>query len=325
MGFPSYLVRRLLYVIPVTFGVMVLLFFLFEVIGGSPARMVLGQNATSAAIEEWNADHGYDLPLFFSMDGLSGEKPVQGFFDAQFPRYMARLLQGDFGYSFATNQPVLEMIGEGIRPSLSLTIPIFVIGFSVAVAIALACAFYRNGLLDRMVVFAAVALMSIPYLGYILAGQYWLGYLWGWFPIWGYEGLQYLLLPWLIGIVSGLGGNVRFYRTVMLDQARADFIRTAFAKGCSARRVLWVHLLRNAMIPILTQIVITIPFLYTGSLLLESFFGIPGLGYMGVHALHTGDRPVLSALVFIGAMMFVLFNVLTDLAYVWMDRRIRLS
>ena len=325
MGFGAYAVRRLLYTIPVTLGVMVLLFLLFEAIGGSPARLVLGKSATAESIAEWDAHNGYDLPLLISWEGLLRERSLVGLFDAQLPRYLWRLSRWDFGTSYVTYQPVRRMIFEGIIPSLSLTVPIFIAGFLASIGIALMCALHRKGHLDRIVVFLSVALMSIPYLGYILVGQFWLGYAWGWFPIWGYEGISHLVLPWLIGVVSGLGGNVRFYRTVMLDQVRADFIRTAFAKGCTTRRVLWVHLLRNAMIPILTQVVITIPFLYTGSLLLESFFGIPGLGYIGVHALHTGDRPVLSALVFVGSLLFVLFNVLTDLAYVWMDRRIRLG
>ncbi|MCX7887955.1 MAG: ABC transporter permease, partial [Verrucomicrobiae bacterium] len=154
---------------------------------------------------------------------------------------------------------------------------------------------------------------------------YWLAGEWGLFPVWGFEGPQHLVLPVLIGVVAGVGGSMRFYRTIVLDEMYQDYVRTAHAKGVSARRILFVHVLRNALIPILTNVIIALPFLYTGSLLLESFFGIPGLGRMLVMAIPNGDEDVIYAEVFFGSMLFVLANTLTDIAYAWADPRVRLK
>ncbi len=167
--------------------------------------------------------------------------------------------------------------------------------------------------------------MSINYLVYIVAGQYFLAYKSGWFPVWGYESAKYLMLPVIIGVVSGLGSNIRFYRTVMLDEMYKDYVRTAFAKGVSKPRVLFVHVLKNAMIPIITNVVIAIPFLYTGSLLLESFFGIPGLGYLSINAILSADIDVVRAIVLIGALLFVISNLLTDICYAVADPRVKLK
>ena len=167
--------------------------------------------------------------------------------------------------------------------------------------------------------------MSINYLVYIVAGQYFLAYKNGLFPVWGYESARYLALPVLIGVISGLGSNIRFYRTIMLDEMYKDYVRTAFAKGVSKPRVLFVHVLKKAMIPIITNVVIAIPFLYTGSLLLESFFGIPGLGYLGINAILSSDIDVVRALVLIGAMLFVVSNLLTDICYAAADPRVKLK
>jgi peptide/nickel transport system permease protein len=167
--------------------------------------------------------------------------------------------------------------------------------------------------------------MSINYLIYIVAGQYFMAYKWGWFPVWGYESARYLILPVIIGVVSGLGSNIRFYRTIMLDEMYKDYVRTALAKGVSKPRVLFVHVLKNAMIPIITNVVIAIPFLYTGSLLLENFFGIPGLGYLGINAILSSDVDVVRALVLIGALLFVVANLLTDICYAAADPRVKLK
>ena len=170
--------------------------------------------------------------------------------------------------------------------------------------------------------------MSLPSLAFILFGQYFLAYKLGWFPIFGYEpgwsGTKFLTLPVLIGIIAGLGSDVRFYRTVMLDEIRADYIRTAYAKGVSTRRVLFVHLLKNALIPVITSVVLAIPFLFLGSLLLERFFGIPGLGYMMIEAIGNRDFKVISAMTFIISVLFVFGNLATDICYALVDPRISL-
>ena len=246
-------------------------------------------------------------------------------FDSQFFFYLRQLARLDFGVSSSTNQPVASMILDGIGPSLTLTVPIFIAGLVTALFLALVCAFYRDRFLDRFFVVLSVALMSVNYLVWIIIGQYVLGFRLGAFPVWGYESWQHLLLPVLIGVVSGLGANVRFYRTIMLDEMYRDYVRTAFAKGVGKKRVLFRHVMKNAMVPVVTNVVIAIPFLYAGSLLLESFFGIPGLGYMAVNAINSSDVDVIRAVVLIGAVLFVFANLITDLCYALVDPRVKLS
>jgi len=246
-------------------------------------------------------------------------------FNSQLLFYLKQLSRGELGKSESLKQPVSKLLLAGVGPSLSLTIPIFFIGVVVSISLSLICAFFRDTFIDRFLVVLAVALMSINYLVYIVAGQYILAYKTGLFPVWGYESIRYLALPVLIGVISGLGANIRFYRTVMLDEMYKDYVRTAFAKGVSKPRVLFVHVLKNAMIPIITNVVIAIPYLYTGSLLLESFFGIPGLGYLGINSIMSSDIDVVRALVLIGALMFVASNLLTDLCYAAADPRVKLK
>jgi peptide/nickel transport system permease protein len=264
-----------------------------------------------------------DKPLEFR--SLKLRKVMRNPFDSQLLFYIRQLARGDLGYSESLKQPVAKLLKDGVLPSLSLTIPIFIIGIVASVSLSLVCAFFRDTFVDRFLVTFSVALMSINYLVYIVAGQYFFAYKQGWFPVWGYESIRYLMLPVLIGVVSGLGANIRFYRTVMLDEMYKDYVRTAFAKGVSKPRVLFVHVLKNAMIPIITNVVIAIPFLYTGSLLLESFFGIPGLGYLSINAILSADIDVVRAIVLIGALLFVVSNLLTDICYAAADPRVKLK
>lgn len=253
------------------------------------------------------------------------ERANARWWDSQLVFFLRQLARGDFGMSLATNRSVATMLKEGVGPSLLLTVPIFFAGLALSVALALVCAYFRNTWLDRSLVVVAVALMSINYLVWIIAGQYMFAYRWGWFPVWGFESWRYLLLPIAIGVLSSLGSNLRFYRTVMLDELQRDYVRTAFSKGLGVRRVLFVHVLKNAMIPIITNTVIAIPFLYTGSLLLESFFGIPGLGGLSINAINAADFNVVRAVVLIGAILYVFANLLSDLCYALVDPRVKLE
>jgi len=256
---------------------------------------------------------------------LKLRKIMKSPFDSQLLFYLKQLAHGDLGKSESLKQPVSKLLLAGVLPSLSLTIPIFFIGIVVSITLSLVCAFFRDTWIDRSLVVLAVALMSINYLVYIVAGQYILAYKHGFFPVWGYESWRYLILPVVIGIVSGLGASIRFYRSVMLEEMYKDYVRTAFAKGVSKPRVLFVHVLKNAMIPIITNVVMAIPYLYTGSLLLESFFGIPGLGYLSINSILSSDVDVVRSVVLIGAMMFVVSNLLTDLCYAAVDPRVKLK
>ena len=246
-------------------------------------------------------------------------------FDSQLVSYFNRLFHGDLGVSHSTNQRVSKLLLDGVLPSLMLSIPIFIIGLFTSITLSLFCAFWRDTWVDRFFVIFSVALMSVNYLVYIVVGQYFLGFKQGWFPIWGFEDMRYLAMPILIGVVSGLGANLRFYRTIMLDEAHRDYVRTARAKGVSQSGVLFKHVLKNAMIPIITNVVIAIPFLYTGNLLLESYFGIPGLGYLGINAINSSDVDVLRGVVLIGSFVFVIANLLTDICYALVDPRVKLK
>jgi len=423
----KYILKRILQMVPTVVGVVLLTFFLFNVVGGDLAANALGKNVSLQMLEDFDVQRGLDKPLFFGTrsrtrayedhdfaDGagrwrawddtsyfaksasvvvhpmadftplafeldpdreyewtvtcrgngrLAGKtlsskdwktekirfqgsetggfktsgfqtleikrlklrKVVENPFDSQLLFYLKQLARGDLGFSEYFKQPVAKLLADGVVPSLSLTVPIFFIGVVVSISLSLVCAFFRDTWVDRSLVLVSVALMSINYLVYIVAGQYVLAYKMGAFPVWGYESWRYLVLPVIIGVVSGLGSNIRFYRTVMLDEMYKDYVRTAFAKGVSKPRVLFVHVLKNAMIPIITNVVIAIPFLYTGSLLLESFFGIPGLGYLGINALTSSDIDVVRALVLIGALLFVAANLVTDLCYAAADPRVKLK
>jgi peptide/nickel transport system permease protein len=245
--------------------------------------------------------------------------------DSQLYYYLAHLVRLDFGESVSTHQKVSRLLLDGLGPSLALAIPIFLISLTVSVALALLCAYTRDRWPDRVIVVTAVALMSINYLVWIVLGQYGPAYRWGWFPIWGFESWRNLVLPVWIGVLSGLGTHVRFYRTVMLDEIHRDYVRTAFAKGLNERQVLFGHVLKNAAVPIITNAVMAIPFLYTGNLLLESFFGIPGLGGISVNAINSSDFDVIRAVVLIGAVLYVTANLVADLCYAWVDPRVRLG
>jgi peptide/nickel transport system permease protein len=231
----------------------------------------------------------------------------------------------NFGNSVATREPVREVIARGVLPSLLIMGPVFLAEMVVGIALALIAAAFRGGWPDRALLAASTAGMSVSFLVIIIAGQWFLGYQLNLFPVWGFNGLAWLALPVIIGTVSGLGEGVRFYRTVFVSELNREHLRTAVAKGCAPLKVYTKHLLSNALIPIIARAANTLPFLFTGSLLLETFFGIPGLGWAGVSALMNADLQMLKALVIAGAFIFVVVNLLADVAYAWADPRIRLE
>jgi peptide/nickel transport system permease protein len=316
----AYIFRRLISVVPISLGVLFVTFLLFRVIGGNPAYRIAGKNATPEKIAQITRDRGYDQPYFLNFKDFP-----QKLFQAQFPRLVRSILRGDFGESITNKMRVSELLRAGLLPSLCVTTPLFLLDLCLAVGVALLAAYYRGTWIDRSLVVGAVMAMSVSEIVYIMIAQYWLASEWRLFPVWGFEGPQYVVLPVLIGVVAGVGGGVRFYRTVMLDEIYQDYVRTARAKGVSPPRVLFHHVLRNALIPILTNVIVALPFLYTGALLLESFFGIPGLGRLLVTSISNGDEDIIFAETFIGAVLFVLANTATDIAYTWADPRIRLK
>ena len=230
----------------------------------------------------------------------------------------------NFGKTVVTREPIRDILWRGVWPSLWVMTPIFLGELLLGIVLALLATARKDSWVDRLLLLLAIAAMSVSYLVMIIFGQWMLGYYYNFFPVWGWGGLRHLLLPVLIGIVCGLGGGVRFYRTVFVNELNKEYLRTARAKGCHPVVIFGRHLLRNAAIPIITRATSVLPFLFTGSLLLETFFGIPGLGYTGIDALNNSDLQLLKALVIISALLFVVLNLLADIAYAWADPRIRL-
>lgn len=302
-----FIFKRLLQLIPTLLGVTLLTFLLFNVLGTSPAMQVLGKNATPEAIAEYDHLHGYDRPLVI-----------------QYVSYLADLCVGDFGESLEYREPVWNVLRSGVGVSLALTVPILLLGTVLALLVGLLCAARAGGLLDRTMLGCTTALMSINYVIWVAAGQYFLAFRWNLFPLWGFENWTYLLLPILIGIVSSLGSDARFYRTVILDEIRKPSVRTALAKGLSPARILFGHVLRNSLIPVVTNVSLAVPFLFTGSILLESFYGIPGLGGIGLNAVNASDYATVRAVVVIGALLYQLSNLAADLLNAWLDPAVRL-
>ena len=314
-----YAVRRLLELIPTTFGIILLTFVLFNVVGGSSAQVVLGKNATKASIEAFNKRYGYDKPLILNT------REGESVFDSQFFNFIKNVARGDFGMSTEHREPVMDVLKRGVGPTLSLTVPMVVCGTLLGLALALGCAALRGGAFDKGVLVMSTVLMSVNYVVWVLAGQFFLAYKWRIFPIWGYENAFYLALPVLIGVLSSLGVDIRFFRTAVLDEIYKPYVRTARAKGLSRTAILVKHVLRNSLIPIVTYVSLSIPYLFTGSLLLETFFGIPGLGSVSLNAINSADLAVVRAVVLLGALLYQVVNLVTDLAYAALDPRVRLG
>ena len=317
----KYALRRALEVVPTTFGILLLSFVLFNVVGGSPAEVILGKNATAETIAAFNHKWGYDKPLVIGdmKDGIAGA------FDSQFCNFVKGLVTGDLGYSLEMKEPVVETLKRGVGPSLSLTLPILVGGSIVALMLAMVSAAWRGRFADKAILICSTVLMSVNYVVWVLLGQFLFSYKLGAFPVWGYEGWFYLVLPVFIGIFSSLGTDIRFCRTAILDEIYKPYVLTARSKGLSSAAVLTRHVLPNALIPIVTYISLSIPWLFTGSLLLESFFGIPGLGSVSINAIHSADMAVVRAVVVLGALLYQFVNLATDLLYAFLDPRVRFS
>ena len=308
----KYAIRRVLEMVPTTVGVLLLAFALFNLVGGSPAETILGKNATPESIAAFNAKYGYDKPLVFARD-------------SQFVRFLRDLAHGDFGYSTENDEPVAEVLKRGVGPSLALTVPVLVGGLLVALPLALCAAACRGGPVDKAVLLGSTALMSVNYVVWVLAGQFFLAYKAGLFPVWGFQSAYCLALPVMIGVLSSLGPDVRFFRTAILDEIYRPYVLTARAKGLSKAAILVRHVLRNALVPIVTYVSLSIPGLFAGSLLLESFFGIPGLGSVSINAIHSADMAVVRAVVVLGALLYQFVNLATDLLYGALDPRVRLA
>jgi peptide/nickel transport system permease protein len=323
----NYIIRRLLYAVPLLIGINILTFVLFFIIN-SPndmARMQLGQkHVTEQAIDNWKHQHGYDVPLLWN-DKAKAEKKLT---DTIFYQKSVGLFLFRFGSS-DSGRNIGEDIKERAWPSLAVALPTLCLGLVVDICFALLMVLFRYGYLERVGTTLCVVLMSISSLFYIIGGQFVFAKLLRLVPISGYDdgmaAIKFLILPVLIGAFSGVGSGARWYRTLFLEEVNKDYVRTARAKGLSELQTLFRHVLKNAMIPILTGVVVVLPTLFMGSLIMESFFSIPGLGSYTIDAISSQDFAIVRAMVFLGSVLYVIGLLLTDISYTLVDPRVRLS
>jgi peptide/nickel transport system permease protein len=310
----GYVLRRLWQMLPTMAGVILLVFVLFNWVGGDPAYILAGKMSDPAAIENIRRQLGLDQPWY-----------------VQLWLFVQQVLTFDFGHSWATGESVAHILSTRLGPSLTVLVPMTLLEVLLGVALALSVAFVRGSWVDRAVMVACTAGMSISILVYIIVFQYGLAYKLGWFPVQGWgQGLgenllRYAALPILIGLAVSIAPTLRLYRSFILDEVNADYVRTARAKGLAERRVMWVHVLRNAAIPIITHVMANLPALLIGAFLLERFFGIPGIGREVILAVERSDFPVIKAITIYVAAATMLFNLLTDLMYQAVDPRVQLK
>ncbi len=322
-----YIIRRCLYALPLLMGVNILTFVLFFIVNSPDdmARMQLGQkHVTEQSITNWKQQHGYNMPLVWNADAEKQEKITQTiFYQKSVGLFLFRFGVSDSGRNIGAD------IRERMWPSLALALPTLCVGLLVDISFALLMVLFRGTYMERTGIVISVILMSISSLFYIIGGQFLIAKLVKLVPISGYDdglaAIKFLILPVLIGVFSGVGSGVRWYRTVFLEEVEKDYVRTARAKGLTETQVLFRHVLRNAMIPILTGVVVILPLLFMGSLIMESFFSIPGLGSYTIDAINSQDFAIVRAMVFLGSVLYVIGLLLTDISYTLVDPRVRLS
>jgi peptide/nickel transport system permease protein len=323
----GYILRRLAYAVPILVGVNLLTFWLFFYVNSPDdmARMQLGvKHVGQEAVEQWKRERGYDQPLLWNAGAAGAGRLTETIF---FEKSL-RLFAFDFGVS-DSGRDIGHDVTQRMGPSLAIAVPGLILGLAVDISLALLVVLFRRTYIDLWAVVLCVTLMSISGLFYIIGGQFVAGKLLRLVPISGYgEGLdiiRFVALPVAVGVIAGIGSGVRVYRTFFLEEAGRDFIRTARAKGLPERVVLFRHVLRNALIPILTGVVVVLPTLFLGSLITESFFGIPGLGSYTIDAIGAQDFAIVRAMVFLGSVLYIVGLILTDISYTIADPRVRLG
>ncbi len=321
----QYLLRRIAYVIPILMGINVLTFVLFFMVNSPDdmARMQLGQKHIGAEeIKQWKVQHGYDLPLFYNetQPGLAHLTQTL-FFQKSF-----RLFIFDFGLSDA-GRDIKQDLSQRMWPSLAIALPALLLGVMLNILLAMLMVFFSMTYLDLGGVVFCIVLMSISSMFYIIGGQFLFGKVLRLVPISGYDSglnaIKFIVLPIIVSIISGVGSGGRWYRTLFLEEMSKDYVKTARAKGLSEVAVLFRHVLKNAMLPILTGIVVIIPSLFMGSLVLESFFAVPGLGSYIIDAIQRQDFAIVRAMVFLGSVLYILGLIATDISYTFVDPRVR--
>jgi len=323
----SYIIRRIFYAIPILIGVNILTFLLFFYVNSPDdiARAQLGERrVTAEAVEQWKLSKGYHKPMLWNQDAEGIDK----FSDTVFFDKSIRMIFFDFGSS-DSGRDINYDISQRMWPSLAIAIPSLIIGLSLNISIALMIIFFRGTAIDTWAIVTCVFLLSISSLFYIIGGQFFLSKIMHLVPISGYDtglgALKFLLLPVIIGVISGIGSGVRWYRTLFIEEIAKDYVRTARAKGLKEVSVLFKHVLNNAMIPILTGVVVILPLLFMGSLLTESFFSIPGLGSYTIDGIQRQDFAIVRSMVYLGSVLYIIGLILTDISYTIVDPRVRLN
>jgi peptide/nickel transport system permease protein len=310
----AYVIRRVWQMLPTMLGVVLLVFILFNLFGGDPAYVLAGKISNPEQIDNIRRQLGVDRPYYVQL-GI----------------FLQQIVTGDFGASWSTNEQVSQILATRLGPSLTVLVPLLIIETIIAVGLALAVAYVRGSLTDRMVMIVCTVGLSISILVYIIVFQYVLAYKLGWFPVQGWGNdftenlVKYASLPILIGLVVGIAPNLRLYRTFVLDEINQDYVRTARAKGVGENRIMWVHVLRNASIPIITHVMAALPGLLIGAFLIERFFSIPGIGREVILAVERSDFPVIKALTVYVAIATMLANLAADLMYKAVDPRVQLK
>jgi peptide/nickel transport system permease protein len=310
----AYIIRRVWQMIPTMLGVILLVFVLFNWVGGDPAYVLAGKISNQEQIDNIRRQLGVDQPMW-----------------VQLWIFIKQVMTGDFGASWSTNEKVGHILATRLGPSLTVLVPLLLLETVIEIGLALAVAYVRGSLTDRMVMILCTIGLSISILVYIIVFQYVFAYKLGWFPVqgWGnsfWENLfVYASLPILIALVVSIAPNLRLYRTFFLDEINHDYVRTARAKGLSENRIMWVHVLRNASIPIITHLMAGLPALLLGSFLIERFFSIPGIGREVILAVERSDFPVIKAITVYVAFATVATNLLADLMYKAVDPRVQLK
>ena len=307
----AYIIRRLWQMIPTLLGVVLLIFFLFNWVGGDPAQVLAGKISNPEQIANIRRQLGVDQPYW-----------------RQLLIFCQQIVTGDFGRSWSTNELVSHIFATRIGPTLTIMLPIMLLETTLGIAFALGVAYVRGSLTDRAIMIACTVAMSISFLVYIIVGQWLFGFLLGWFPVQGWSDsswknlVVYAPLPVFLALLVSLAPTLRLYRSFFLDEINQDYVRTARAKGLSEKTVMFKHVMRNAMIPILTNVAIALPSLMIGSFLLEKFFSIPGLGREVITAVERSDFPVIKAITVYLAVFTMFLNLLVDVLYKWVDPRV---
>ncbi len=323
----NYIIRRVFYALPILIGVNLITFFLFFIVNTPDdiARMQLGQKrVTQEAIDKWKADRGYNKPILWNANADGMEKMTETIFFSN----SVKLFVFDFGQS-DSGRDIGHDISQRMWPSLAITVPSLLLGLLAYISFALILAFFRATYIDVWGVILCVIMMSISSMFYIIGGQFLIGKYLHLVPISGYdtgfEAIKFVALPVLVGLVASIGSSTRWYRTIFLEEMNKDYVRTARAKGLSEKLVLYRHVLRNGLIPILTGVVVILPMLFIGSLITESFFAIPGLGSYTIDAINRQDFAIVRSMVYLGSVLYILGLLLTDISYTIADPRIRLD